>query len=142
MALSFFIKDGDWVLDESVGRPLTVSGLAKTRQDFGELLSIETQKNGFGANIVSLVGEVPESPDSVAFEVMRSISAAVERWIGLQQRQRIVLAKNETVSRLVFNQARVDETDPTSVMFRASIFTKSGDELARSGLISALGVVQ
>jgi len=136
MALSLFIKNGDWVVDDATGRPLTISGLAKTRQDFSELLSIETQANGFGASIVSLVGSVPDSPEMVAFSVMERISAAVDRWIGIQRRIRAVLAKNETVARLAFNQARIDDSDPTTVIFRAAITTKAGEEIARGGSIS------
>lgn len=136
MALTFFIKGGDWVVDAATGRPLTASGTAKARQDFGELLGIETQTNGFGAGIIDLVGSVPHSPDVIAFTVMERISAAVDRWIGLQRRLRAVLAKNETVAKLVFNQARVDDTDPTAVIFRAAILTKAGEEVARGGTIT------
>ena len=137
MAISIYIKNGDWVLDEATGRPLTISGLAKTRQDFGEMLSLETQTNGFGAGISNLIGAVPENPQSVAFTIMSRISSAVERWINLQRRLRVVLAKDETVAKLTFNQARVDDTDPTTVIFRAAINTIAGDEVARGGAISA-----
>lgn len=139
MALTLYVQKGDWVVDEATGRPLTVSGLAKTRQDLGELLSIDTQSNGFGASIVDLIGTVPDAPEAVAFSVMERISAAVSRWMGLQRRARTALAKNETVAKLAFNQARVDDSDPTSVLFRVAITTRSGEEVARGGSISPPG---
>jgi len=138
MALTIYMKNGDWVLDDSTGRPLTVSGLAKAKQDFRELLSIETQANGFGAGIIALVGAVPDHPDVTAFTIMERISTAVDRWMGLQKRLRATLAKNETVAKLVFNQARVDDADPTSVIFRAAIRTVAGEEIANGGTITSV----
>ena len=139
MALSIYVQHGDWVVDDATGRPLTISGLAKARQDFGEMLSIETQKSGFGASIIDLVGQVPANPYSVSFTITERISSAVERWMGLQRRLRASLAKNETVAKLSFNQARVDDTNPTNVIFRAAILTKSGEEIARGGTITTAG---
>lgn len=139
MATTFLIVDGDWVLDQSTGRPMTVSGPDKTKQDFGELLAIEIQPGGFGAGLVSLVGEVPENPLDVSFQVTSRITDAVNRWISLQRRQRAILTSKEVVTRLSFNQAKVDETTKTDVRFRATVSTKSGDEITRGGVIATTG---
>lgn len=135
MADTFKIVNGDWVVDQANGGLITVSGKDKTRQDFGELLSIAIQKYGFGAGIVDLVGKVSENPFSISFDVMRKINDAVARWIGLQRKQRAVMTDDEIVTRLVFNQAKLDEANPTTVIFRASILTRSHDEVARGGTI-------
>ena len=139
MATTFLIVDGDWVLDQSIGRPMTVKGPAKVRQEFGELLSIETHPSGFGASLINLVGEVPENPLDVSFQVTSRVTDAVNRWISLQRKQRSILTAEEVVSRLSFNQAKVDETTKTDVRFRSSIMTKAGDEITRGGVISTTG---
>ena len=138
MATTFKIKNGDWVEDRASGQALTVTGLNKTKQDFNELLSIEMQTNGFGASIVELVGSVPDNPLSVSFDLMRRISDAVTRWIGLQRRQKAILSDDEVVTRLSFNQAKVDENDPTTVIFRSTILVRSGDEISKGGKLSTV----
>jgi hypothetical protein len=136
MAKTFLIVGGDVVTDKSTGRNHMIEGAQKARQDFGELLSIEVQSNGFGGGLVTLVGSVPDSPTSMAFQVMQRITSAVNRWIGLQRLQRAILSDEEVVSRLTFNQARVDDDDQTQVVFRTAILTKAGEEIVRGGALS------
>lgn len=135
MASTFRIADGDWLVDESLGRPMLISGKAKTKQDFNELLAIEVQPYGFGAGIVDLIGQVPDNLLAIPFDVMRLVNDAVTRWIGLQRRQRSILTDEEVIVTLSFNQAVVDQTDQTTIRFRAAITTRAGEEFARSGSI-------
>jgi len=135
MAKTFLIKDGDWVVDQATGRPIMIDGKSKTRQDLGEILSIEVQDNGWGAGILDLIGEVPDSPASVAFTVMERVRDAVNRWMGLQRRQRAALTSDEVIVDLSYNQAVVDVTDPTKVVFRVGVTTRTGAEIARGGTI-------
>lgn len=135
MASTFRIADGDWLIDESLGRPILISGKNKIRQDFNELLSIDVQPYGFGAGIVDLIGQVPDNLLAIPFDVMRLINDAVVRWIGLQRLQRSILTDEEVIVTLSFNQAVVDQTDQTTVRFRAAVTTRAGEDLARSGSI-------
>lgn len=135
MAETFRISSGDLVLDESTGRMLTVSGREKTRQDFGEMLSIEVQDNGWGSDVPSVVGTVPVSPVAATFSVMKRIKDAVARWIGLQRQLRAILEQDELITRLVYNQAVVNPNDPTQIDFVASVNTADGDEVRRGGQI-------
>lgn len=137
MAQTFLVKNGDVVLDRANGRPAMISGLDKTVQDFNELLSIETQSNGFGANIITLVGFVPESPLDVSFKIMERINVAVTRWIALQKKQRAVRTDDEIVTRLIANQALVDQSDQSRVTFRAGVLVRSQEEIIRSGRLQA-----
>lgn len=142
MAKTFLIVGGDWVIDQATGRHIMIEEKPKTRQDFGELLSIETQRNGFGAGLVGLVGEVPENPLALSLSIMERVGEAVARWIGLQRKQRNILSPEETVTRLVANQAKTEEQDKTRVIFRAAILTQSGDEIARGGVITTVAEVR
>lgn len=135
MAETFKIVDGDWVVDESTGRFHMVSRREKTRQDLGEILSIEVQDNGWGAGVSAVVGEVPVSPAAATFAIMKRIRDAVARWMGLQSQMRAILEDDELVTRLTHNQASIDSSDPTQINFRAAVNTLSGDEISRGGSI-------
>jgi len=78
MSKTFQITNGDVLLDDRNGRPIEVEGRLKTRQDIGEMLSIETKYDGFGAGLIELIGIViPLGGFALRAEIQRRIQNAV-----------------------------------------------------------------
>lgn len=97
MTQTFQVSNGDWVLDKRTGRPTLISGRTKLRQDIRELLSIETQPNGFGAGLDDLIGQDVD-PAGFKTEVQRAIRNAV---LAMQRLQDQFLASRRAASERV-----------------------------------------
>lgn len=101
MTQTFQIVNGDVVLSSATGRPLMVTGNAKLRQDLQEAGTIETQPNGFGFGLQSIIGLVGDSV-SLKVEISRRIRDGITSMIRLQQQvQRAQRTSDEIIARLV-----------------------------------------
>jgi len=137
MTQTFQVSNGDWVLDKRTGRPVLISGRTKLRQDIRELLSIETQPNGFGAGLDGLIGQ---DVDPVGFktEVQRSIRNAV---LAMQRLQDQFLASRRTASERVAAISKLTVsavnlgggTTKTGYSFQLTVRPVAGEAIAVAG---------
>jgi hypothetical protein len=90
MTITLLIENGDFVLNDSVGRFKTASETTKARQTLREMLAIETQPNGFGASLDTFVGTVPEDEFTFSAQVQRAIRQSFAALLELQARYQAV----------------------------------------------------
>jgi hypothetical protein len=83
MVKTFKVTAGDISFDES-GAPVMVTGEQKLRQDIIECLLVGRKKNGYGAGLSDMIGEIGESiPAEIVFRVV----SALEKYQALQAKQ-------------------------------------------------------
>jgi len=85
MTQTFKMFQGDVIIDVRTGRPTLIADKDKLSQDLGENLNIETQPNGFGASLDSMVGLVGD-PLALRAELSRRVRTSVRAMQTLQQR--------------------------------------------------------
>lgn len=125
---TFKIVNGDVVYD-TAGQPKLVEDTEKLRQDWREVLSIETQENGYGAGLDSLMGELTNDTQRLeSFQVMvhQKIIKAVERWKYLQRISRRGCRTNkELVNKIGTLRVWQDPTTPIVYRFRAGVLSEN-----------------
>jgi hypothetical protein len=129
--MTFIIVNGDIQHSSATGRPLTVEGHEKFRQDVRENLEIEAQPNGTGAdlqNVISLIGDV----FSLRMEITRRISTAFDAYRAAQdQIQKFDRTENERFSRVaqvVCSPVRDTQTgllSSTTYAFRVDVLSRN-----------------
>lgn len=139
MSRTFKIVNGDCVYDQS-GRPTTISDKPKLSQDLAEMLAIETQPNGFGAGIVSLIGTedggLHDGLDAnMEFAIRDKLEVATNRFIAIQRQNLKNRPTTEQLKGLDFLQVQVSATDPSLFGWQASFSTVDGKFLTKKGTI-------
>lgn len=137
MSRTMQVVNGDWVLDRRTGRPVTVSGRDKLRQDIGESLTVATQPTGFGAGLDALIGQDVD-PAGFRIEVQRAIRDAVRALQRLQDRylsdQRPANERVAGVSTLSVGLVNLGGgTARTGYSFRVSVRPVAGDAVTLAG---------
>jgi len=127
MSATYLVGNGDVVINQS-GNLTLVADDKKLRQDYGEMLSTEIQRDGFGAGIVGLLGK--ESGDlhdglqsNIEFLVRERIEAGTNRFIALQRRSLQNRPLSEQVLRINFLDVIQAPTDPTMYSWTVAIET-------------------
>lgn len=135
MATTLQIVNGD-VVETDDGQFATVSGPDCIKQCIGESLTIQTQPNGFGAGLVSLVGQVPQDELAMQMLVVNNVTNNF-RTIRLLQKipDRTPRATNEIVSGSVIVSSQVDPKNPRRYAYSAKILTESGLAFSAKGQI-------
>lgn len=139
MAKTFLILNGDIAYD-TAGSPKTVEGKTKTRQDLGEMLAIETQPDGFGAGIASIIDKqsFDDGMDTnLEFLIRERLSDASQRFIELQRRSSSNRVPAEIVARVVNIDAGKSETDPRMYRWRIDFQTQDNLYSTLRGKIGA-----
>jgi hypothetical protein len=126
MALTYSIKNGDIMVSAANGRPVTISGMAKTSQDISEFFTVDIQPNGFGAGIEQLIG-VLSSGSSLTGVVDRQIIDGINDLIRLQRVNAAIPRTNdELIIGVTDVQTIQDTSDATKYYFTANVVTASG----------------
>lgn len=131
MAQTFKIENGDIVVSNVTGRPVTISGSDKLLQDITEFFEVEILPNGFGAGIEQLIGVLSFGGDAVFTSLAdRQIRDGISEFRALQRsNSKIVRDPIERVVGVQGVQVAQDLQDPTKYYFRANIVTESGKVL-------------
>lgn len=137
MSRTFKIVNGDYVLDRTNGRPTTVTGREKLRQDVNIMLTTETRANSYGAGLEDLIGRDMD-PAAFRIEVGRRIRSSTNALQRLQDQflaaQRTAQERLATIAALSVFVLPGDEK--TGVGFRLRVTPVAGDAVALSGAIT------
>ncbi len=106
------IKDKDIIFD-SIGRPKVVSDVELLTQLTRQMLLMETDKRGFGANL-----------GKTGFDITVEIHEAVRRWLMIQNKSKFI--RDIKLYKIEFLD--VIQRDKTSVKFSLSILSNKGQE--------------
>lgn len=139
MAKTFLIVNGDVVKDTS-GTPKMIEGKPKTRQDLGEMLAIETQSDGFGAGIASIIDQqaFDDGMDTnLEFMIRQRLTDAAQRFITMQRRSTSNRTPAEIVARVVNLDAGKSDTDPRMYRWRIDFQTQDNLYSTLRGKIGA-----
>ena len=82
MTYTFQVRNGDYVLSKSTGRPVRLGEQPKASQAMARLLGTEAP---VGAGIDSLIGTVPNSSFALSSEVQTNIRTAFARLLSIQR---------------------------------------------------------
>ena len=129
MAITFKVYDGDVVINPSSGRPSTITGLDKLRQDIYEFLSVQVLPSGFGAGLDDLVGMVSISSTMMTSLISRQIYQGIDAFILLQSSDVTPRSSDERVTGVSNVIVKVDTTDPTQYYVSLNVLTESGKTL-------------
>lgn len=137
MSKTFKIINGDVIISNVTGRPVTITGLEKTSQDIHEFFEISIQPNGFGAGIDDLVGVLSYGGDSLIVGLLdRRIREGIAEFRTIQRSNiKIPRSADERIAGVSGIQASQDPQDPTKFYFRANVITDSGRVLPVSNTI-------
>lgn len=126
---TFLIQNGDIVIGAS-GQPTMVNASAKLRQDVQENLSIETQRDGFGAGLDGLIGVLGDE-FSLRAEVARRVRASIGVMIELQNRfhraQRVTMERISRVKQILVTPVAGKKT---TFLFKVDVVSIAGDSVA------------
>lgn len=133
---TFKIRNGDVWLNVA-GSPEMISGIDKANQDIDEMLTTETNSEGFGANLVKLLGLV-EDIGTVRLMVYQRITNAFEKLKEIQEAKGKSLRDADERFAEIYRLAVEEGDQPLSVEFALDVLTDSGVELVKSsGQVSA-----
>lgn len=136
MAVTFLVRNGDVSISAASGRPNTLSGSAKLRQDLKEFFEIGVTPDGFGAGLTELVGIVKFDTATFLSIAYNSIFQGLAQFRDLQRADfSTVRLDDELIS--TFNGIKVaqDPRDPTVILFTANINTVAGDVIPFSSVL-------
>lgn len=139
MAKTFLILNSD-VVNDTAGTPKTIEGKPKTRQDLGEMLAIETQSDGFGAGIASIIDKqsFDDGMDTnLEFLIRERLSSAADRFIAMQRRSTSNRVPAEIVARVVNVDAGASDVDPRTYRWRIDFQTQDNLYSTLRGKIGA-----
>ena len=127
--LTFEVVNGDIPHSESTGRPRTVEGEVKFRQDVRENLNTSLQENGTGANLDNLISTIGDT-FSIRAELSRRVTSAFEAYQAVQNSiQRFERPLSERISRVVYvncvplRDAQTGEISHTSFAFKVDVLS-------------------
>lgn len=123
---TFLIQNGDIVIGAS-GQPTMVEARAKLRQDVQENLSIDTQTDGFGADLDGLIGILGDE-FSLRAEVARRVRSSIGAMIELQNRfHRAQRVAEERISRVKQILVTPVAGKKTTFLFKVDVVSVAGD---------------
>lgn len=135
MAITLKITNGD-VVENDDGQFATISGIDCTKQCIAESLMIETQPNGFGAGLTSLVGRVPTDELAMQMLVNNNVGRNFNNMRILQKLpDRVPQVANEIISSSTVISLQRDQTNPRRYAYKVKIVTEAGVGLVASGQI-------
>lgn len=115
----------------------------KLGQDLAEMLSSEVQPNGFGAGIVSAIGEtdVLQAGIFTSFDqdLRNLLTSATNRFISLQNSSSTNRARNELVQSISNVQTQRVPNDPVSYRWRLDLLTVDGNFKRLQGKVQTGG---
>lgn len=134
MTSTFFIKDGDVVLDNR-GQPKLVADGPKLAQDLRECFAIETQTNGFGAGLESMIGLLGDE-FSLRAELGRKVNASMENLKALQNRtHKAARPPQERIARVKSVRVSSVADKKTTALFHVSVSTASNEVVSAGGAL-------
>jgi hypothetical protein len=136
---TFLIVNGDVVMAN--GRPTMLSdGRKKVRQDLGEMLSINTQPDGMGAGIISLLGSAEQSNSgsyqNIDFALRDRLTSGTNRFMSLQQKSITNRPTNELIQKIINLETSQSMDDPTTYFWRVDYQTFDGATQTLSGRVT------
>jgi len=124
LSTTFLVTNGDVVINPS-GRPTLIQDAQKVRQDLAEMILIETQPNGFGASLISIIGH--ESGDihdgisaNIEFLIRDRITDATSRFINLQRNNLTIRPLSEQLIGLNALEVAPSASSPTKYIWMAA----------------------
>lgn len=136
MSKTLRIINGDVDFARSSGRPSTITGRVKLKQDLQEFFSVNVQPNGFGSGIEQLIGIVEVSPGSFVSLADAQVRDGVTSLIALQRSDaRISRSSDELLLGMNLFIMSQDPVDPTRFSFKANFITQDGRDQAIGGPI-------
>jgi hypothetical protein len=135
---TFLIVNGDVVIGPG-GLQMIADG-PKVRQDLGEMLSVATQNDGFGAGIVNLVGTTFGS-DNGLYQNVESVlrdrlTSASQRFMALQRKNYSNRPTTEIVRSIENIEVAQATDDPTAYFWRIDYLTLDGQARNLQGRVS------
>lgn len=138
MSNTLKVSSGDVVINASNGRPLTVSGSNKLRQDITEFFAVDIRPNGFGSGIEQLIGLIEISQDAFITMVDRQIRDGVNAIIQLQNEDpRISRDNTEKLIGVTGIIVERDTTDQTKFYFRVNFKTADGKQFSTTNVLQS-----
>lgn len=130
--VTYKIVNGDFVLDDSTGRFVTVSGHDKLRQDVEESLSIDQLPDGRGAGLDEMIGFVGDNGE-ITTEVQIRIATALGTLKSFQSNvQRAFRDPKELLSRIaqivVAPLQRAGQANPSRTIYTYRVDVVSADK--------------
>jgi len=132
MTYSWQVKNGDYVISQSTGRPVRIANRPKASQAMARLLGTEMPT---GAGIDSLVGTVPNNVYEFSSAVQQRIQAAFDRLLSVQAlRQsgnRTPFERLSYIGRMYVQPAqfKVGEVSKTGYVMKVDVVTAGGESV-------------
>jgi hypothetical protein len=135
---TFLVQNGDVVFGG--GQAQTISDGPKVRQDILEMLSVNTQPDGFGAGIFQLLGQSFTSDNgtyqNIEFSIRDRLISGTNRFIGLQRQNVTNRPTNELINQVVNVQVSQSQADPTTYFWRIDYQTYAGQTRNLQGRVN------
>jgi hypothetical protein len=135
MSKTFLMTNGD--VSYGGGQVKTISDGPKLSQDLLEMLSINTQPDGFGAGIVTLLGQSAQISDgkyqNIEFSVRDRLTSGCNRFVSLQRQNLTNRPTNELISSILNLQVAQSTDDPTTYFWRIDFQTYAGQQQSLQG---------
>lgn len=129
MSKTLKISNGDIVISSVTGRPVTISGIDKLKQDIIEFFTIYIQPSGFGSGLEQLIGATDTS-DMIVSMADRQIRMGIEEFINIQRSDVTTYrSSDEKILGVTFINVQKDSEDPTKYYFIVNIVTESGKQV-------------
>lgn len=111
------VVGGDISFDSS-GSPVMVTGEKKLRQDIIECLLVARKRDGYGAGLADMIGEVGET---VPAEIVFRVTSALEKLQSLQSKQPYLSPEETLISIYGVTSERLRSSSRTDYAFTVTV---------------------
>ncbi len=127
MSTTLKIFNGDVVIGNVTGRPVSLSKKDKLTQDTTELLTISVQPSGFGSGLDDLIGLIPLDQITASGLIYIHVNNSLEAWKKLQRiDKRIPRDSEEKYHHMTNLKVEQDSSDKSKYFLRLNIVSEAG----------------